>query len=230
MVADLFEDKEQHIERLIALLKNGDRDEACKMLKSWGQKFNYQKAISDILDPALAKFGQDWSRSEKVSLGQAYVLGKVAEDIFELAAKECKKQDSTPAKGPVIIGNSEDDTHALGRKLVISFLKLEGWQVVDLGSDVTAEEFIEAAVQNNAPIIGVSAMMLRTAMNIKKLREELDQKGLSDKIQLAVGGAVFCQRPELVQEVGGDGTASNAILTPALFDELLEKSHSKGGV
>lgn len=73
-------------------------------------------------------------------------------------------------------------------------------------------------------MIGVSAMMYTTALNIKSLRAEIDRRGLTGKIQLAVGGAVFVLRPDLVDEIGGDGTARNAMAAPALFDDLWEKA------
>ncbi len=230
MPSDQYGSQYECIETLISLFIDGDRDEAGKLLRSWGQQHSYHDAISDILEPAISKFGHDWGRTERVSLGQGYVLGKVAEDIFELAASEYSKQIAPAAKGPVIMGNIEDDNHALGRKLVITFLKINGWNVIDLGNDITAEEFIDTAVKHNASIIGVSAMILRTAMNIKGVRQLLIKRGLSDKIKLAVGGAVFCQRPELVDEVGGDGTANNAILAPGLFDNLMQKTRIKGSV
>jgi len=72
-------------------------------------------------------------------------------------------------------------------------------------------------------------MMYTTAINIKKVRQELDKRGLSGKIKLVAGGAVFRIRPELVNEVGSDGTAGNAILAPALFDKLLRELRSAGG-
>ena len=214
----------QCIESLISLFIAGDRDEAINLLNCWGKEFGYQEAINDILEPAITKFGHDWGQTEQVSLGQGYVLGKVAEDIFETASKEYYYQSIPESKGPVIMGNIEDDNHALGRKLVITFLKIKGWKVIDLGNDITAKEFVDTAIENNAPIIGISAMILRTALNIKSVRQLIDRRNLADKIKLAVGGAVFCQRPELVKEIGGDGTAVNAILVPDLFDNLLEKS------
>ncbi|MBN2065111.1 MAG: cobalamin-dependent protein [Sedimentisphaerales bacterium] len=221
MNSDMHESQEYCLSQLLAFLREGDRESATNILKIWGQKQGYHKAISDILEPALTEFGKDWSISGKVSLGQAYVLGKVTEDIFELTAGEYTRNEKTQEKGPVIIGNIEGDTHALGRKLVTIFLKLEGWQVIDLGNDITATQFVDAAERASAPIIGVSAMMLRTAMNISKVRAEIDKRGLTDNIRLAVGGAVFCQRPGLIHEIGGDGTAGNAIKAPALFDQLL---------
>jgi methanogenic corrinoid protein MtbC1 len=104
--------------------------------------------------------------------------------------------------------------------MVAVFLRAAGWKVVDMGNDVAPADFVAAAVRHGARVIGVSAMMLTTAENIRAVREELDARGLSGRIRLAVGGAVFKLRPELVSEVGGDGTAPSAIQAPALFDIL----------
>jgi len=93
-----------------------------------------------------------------------------------------------------------------------------------LGNDVPAELFIEEAIENDAGIIAVSAMMFTTAKNILKVRQELEKNSLSGKIKLAVGGAVFKLRPELVAEVGGDGTAGTAMGASDLFDQLKIKN------
>ena len=135
---------------------------------------------------------------------------------------------SKEAKGPVVMGNIEDDYHPLGRKMVVAFLRVAGWKVLDLGNDVMPKKFVDTALEAGACIIGASAMMYTNAMNIKKIREEIDHRGLTGYLQLAVGGAVFKLRPELVQEVGGDGTAGDATKAPALMDELWKYSSEKG--
>jgi len=209
------------IDRVLAAIMDGDRDLAVDMLRDWALAHSYEDAIRNVLEPVIETIGKDWGDSEKVSLGQGYVLGKVVEDIFKQAARaRFQKGGAAQEKGPVVIGNILDDNHSLGRKLVKIFLQLEGWKVYDLGNDVTAKEFVDKALEVNAPVIAASAMMLRTALNIKRLRDEIDRRKLGGKIKLAVGGAVFCQRPELVDEVGGDGTAFNAIGVGELMERL----------
>jgi methylmalonyl-CoA mutase cobalamin-binding domain/chain len=132
-------------------------------------------------------------------------------------------------KGPVILGNIEDDCHPLGRKIVASFLRLNGWDVRDLGIDVEAGRLVDEAILVGAKVIGVSAMIFTTARNIRKVREEIDRRGLTGMIMLAVGGAVFHLRPELVQEVGGDGTADNAFAAVSLFERLWKLAEEGGG-
>ena len=123
-------------------------------------------------------------------------------------------------RGTAVLGNAEDDYHALGRRMVATFLRLEGWKVHDLGNDVLAATFVDEALATGASVIGVSAMMLTNAHNILRVREELDRRDLSGRVGLAVGGAVFALRPGLVNEVGGDGTALTAVDAPSLFDRL----------
>ena len=205
-------------EDLFALMLDAEREEAVAMLVGFAAGHGYQAAVSDLLEPVLERVGEEWCR-ERISLAQGYVAGKIAEDVL-LAAASSHGDLKLDEKGPVILGNVEDDFHSLGRKMVGVFLRAAGWKIVDLGNDVAPAEFVDAAVAHGARVIGVSAMMLTTAENIRAVRAELDARGLSGRIRLAVGGAVFKLRPELVHEIGGDGTTASAIQAPALFDRL----------
>lgn len=196
----------------------GERQQAMALLCHSSESSGWRKTIFTLLEPALEEIGRRWE-AEHISLAAGYLAGKIAEEVLLRAAE--REQALPETRGPVILGNTEDDYHSLGRKLVAIFLRTGGWKVIDLGNDVLAEDFVEAAVQHEAKIIGVSAMMLSTAENIAKIRNLLEQRGLSGDIKLAVGGAVFKLRPELVTEVGGDGTAANAVDAPRLMARLL---------
>ena len=209
-------DIEKLKEDLFSLMLDAEREGAVAMLLGFARGRGFQAAVNDLLEPVLQRVGEDWSR-ERISLAQGYVAGKIAEDVL-LAAASSHGDLRLDVKGPVILGNVEDDS--LGRKMVGVFLRAAGWKVVDLGNDVSPAAFVDAAVEHGARVIGVSAMMLTTAENIRAVRAELDSRGLSGRIRLAVGGAVFKLRPELVREVGGDGTAASAIQAPPLFDRL----------
>jgi methanogenic corrinoid protein MtbC1 len=194
------------------------RDAAVALLAGEGAARGFAHAVREILEPVLVEIGERWAR-DSLSLAQGYVAGKVAEDILRKMAQSAPCP-AVEGKGPVVIGNIEDDHHALGRKMVAVFLAAAGWKVVDLGNDVLPARFVDTAEALGARIIGVSAMMLTTAENILLVRRELDRRGLGGRVQLAVGGAVINLRPELVAKVGGDGTCVNAIQAPALFDRL----------
>ena len=203
------------------------RDKAVALLDAAGAAHGLSHAIHEILEPVLVEIGERWAK-DKLSLAQGYVAGKVAEDILLKMARS-SPLPAGERKGPVVIGNIEDDHHALGRKMVAIFLAAAGWEVVDLGNDVLPAQFVDEAQALGARIIGVSAMMLTTAENIAGVRRELDRRNLSGRVQLAVGGAVINLRPELVDLLGGDGTCASAIQAPALFERLWARSLAAGG-
>ncbi|PLX19955.1 MAG: corrinoid-binding protein [Candidatus Muiribacterium halophilum] len=214
---------ESKIQQLLNSFLNADREKSLNIIRAYSKANTTAKALNELIEPVQEKIGEMWEKGEELSLAQAYVIAKVVEDfMFEIASEI--KVENVNCVGTAVIGNIMDDYHSLGRKLIKIFLESAGWEIIDLGNDVEPSVFVDKAIENKARIIGVSAMMYSTAKNIKMVREELDKRGLSSKIMLAVGGAVFKVRPSLCDEVGGDGTANNALLVPNLFETLLVKA------
>jgi methanogenic corrinoid protein MtbC1 len=212
---------------ILNAIREADRAGAAAIIDAWAAGRSYESAVLELLAPALESFGESWARSDtEASLAQGYVASKIAEDLLEKVLLE-RRQDARqgPAtRGPVVLGNILDDFHPLGRKMVSAFLRIAGWEVIDLGVDVSPEEFLDQAEAAGARVIGASAMMFSTARNILLLRQEIERRGRTGRVQLAVGGAVFKLRPELVAAFGGDGTAASALQAPALFEDLWNRS------
>lgn len=211
---------------LIDRIRRADRDGAGVLLSGWAVEHGYDRVLTEVLEPTLLRIGEEWRSAGTFTIAQAFVAGKVAEDMLTQIASQ-NKGPILPTKGPVVIGNIEDDFHALGRRMVGVLLRTNGWNVHDLGNDVLPAAFVDKAVEVGARVIGASAMMLTTARNIRHLRDEIDRRGLAGRIQLAVGGATFLLMPDLVKEVGGDGTAANALMAAELFDRLWQRSVAK---
>lgn len=206
--------------RLYASILRADRSQAAAILGTSSDNYGFAATIEDLLDPVLRLVGDRFAM-DSISLAQGYVAGKIAEDLLARLESSSEGAGSRLDKlGIAVIGNAEDDYHALGRRMVGTFLRIAGWTILDLGNDVLAASFVDKAEESGAYIIGVSAMMLTNARNIAKVREEIDRRGLGSSIKLAVGGAVFTMRPDLVAEVGGDGTARSAMEAPDLFERL----------
>jgi methanogenic corrinoid protein MtbC1 len=210
-------------DQLLAAIMRGDRGAANAVLEQFAPQRTPEQVISELLEPTLRAIGEAWAK-ESISLAQGYIAGKVVEDFLERVAEQRAQAPAGKRPGPVVIANAEDDFHPLGRRMVGTFLKLDGWEVIDLGTDVTADRLLDAAEQSGAKVVGVSAMMLTTARNIRAVRAQIERRGLRAHLKLAVGGAVFNLRPELVNELGGDGTAPNALEAPALFARLWESA------
>lgn len=213
-------------EALVEAILAADRPRARALIEAWAAASSYAGVVVDLLGPALEVIGRAWGENTgEVSLSQGYVAARIAEEVLAKALEEKAGAGAMPAaKGPVVIGNIQDDYHPLGRKMVTSFLRMEGWEVHDLGVDVSPVELVDQAVALHTRVLGASAMMYSTAKNVRDLRREIDRRGLNGRLQLAVGGAIFKLRPELVEEFGADGTAGSALEAPALFERLWRRS------
>lgn len=104
--------------------------------------------------------------------------------------------------GKIVLGTVKGDLHDIGKNLVAMMFKGAGFEVVDLGVDVSAETFIEKAEEVGADVIGMSALLSTTMQNMQETIELLKEKGLRDKYIVMIGGAPITQ--EFADEIGAD--------------------------
>lgn len=209
------------------IIARADYEGGLALIDRYVAEIGGRALLEEVIEPVLADIGRLWEVDpDSVVLAQGYVAAKMVDrSMASIAGGE-----AAPLPGRVaVLGNIEDDFHALGRKLVATFLRAAGWTVHDLGNDVPPADLLDAALDKGARVIGVSAMVRSSALNIARLRELLDARGLSGRIKLAVGGAVFGIDPALVAAVGGDGTARNALGAPALFERLAGEAAAAPG-
>lgn len=109
-------------------------------------------------------------------------------------------KEGIPTIGKVVIGTVHGDLHDIGKNLVGIMLKGAGFEVIDLGRDVPAEKFIEAAIESNANIIGMSALLTTTMPVMKKVIELAREKGVYDRVKIIVGGAPLSE--EYARQIG----------------------------
>ena len=122
--------------------------------------------------------------------------------------------------GKVVLGTVEGDMHEIGKTLVGTMLVANGFQVYDIGVDKSAEEFIAAVKDNQADIVGASALLTTTMLQQKKLIEALEEANLRDKVKVMVGGAPVTD--SFAAEVGADGYAEDAISAVDLAFRLID--------
>jgi corrinoid protein of di/trimethylamine methyltransferase len=111
--------------------------------------------------------------------------------------------------GKVVIGTVQGDIHDIGKTLVATLLAAGGFEVYDLGVDVSAEEFAEKARHVGASIVGLSALLTTTMVNQKTVIEALDDLGLRPKVKVMVGGAPVTRT--WAEQIGADGYSEDAI-------------------
>ena len=131
---------------------------------------------------------------------------KAATDIVNDAIES--GPDEQKEKKIVVVASVEGDVHDIGKCIVVSLMKANGFEVHDLGRDVSTQAIIEKAVAVNADVIGTSALLTTTMIQQKVLEETLRSEGLRDRFKTIIGGAPVTQR--WAQKIGADAYAETA--------------------
>ena len=127
-------------------------------------------------------------------------------------------KDEIPARAKVVIGTVQGDLHDIGKNLVAIMLKGAGYEVIDLGNDVSPQRFVDTAQEYNAPIIGLSALLTTTMPIMKQVANLIRERGLADKIRLIIGGAPITK--DFAKQVGADGYGFDAVKAVEIVDKL----------
>ena len=122
--------------------------------------------------------------------------------------KPLLQDEGAKASGKVCIGTIEGDLHDIGKNLVSMMMEGKGLEVIDLGSDVSPEKFIEAAVNENCNIIACSALLTTTMNNMKEVVVKAEEAGIRDKVKIMIGGAPVTE--EFCRQIGADAYTPDA--------------------
>jgi len=177
-------------------------------------------AINHGYVPGMHDVGEQFAR------GQMYLPDMMASAEAMRAAMavldpELKKQGAErPKAGIVVLGTTKGDIHEIGKTLVGTLLTAHGFQVHDLGVDVSGEKFAAKAKEVGADIVGISALLTTTMRNQKTVIEALVHSGLRAQLKVMVGGAPVTRR--WADEIGADGYAKDAMSAVALARELMQ--------
>lgn len=203
-----------------------NKDECIHLIQSaLNEGFAPDFILTQIVERSVEKIGKEQIQRE-VPLSEIYINGRIIEESLQLLLPLIKPETKKDL-GTIVIGNAFGDYHALGRQIVTTFLKLTGFNVIDLGLSVSNENFVETAKAQKADLICVSALIIHTAKEIKELRNLLNESGMG-RVKILAGGAPFNFEPRLAKEVGADQMARNAIEATRVAKEMLGLL-SKGG-
>ena len=133
--------------------------------------------------------------------------------------KPLLKGDNSTSAGRVVIGTVKGDLHDIGKNLVASMLEGCGFEVINLGVDVSSDKFIDAAKANHADIICMSALLTTTMNYMKEVIAAVKASGLRDQVKVMVGGAPL--NNDFAVAIGADGYSSNANDAVALARRLV---------
>lgn len=174
------------------------------------------KLLDSYLIPAINEVG-DLFDKQIYFLPQLIMSAETMKKAVDYLEPMLTGDASAEPKATIVIATVEGDIHDIGKNLVALMLKNYGYHVIDLGKDVKAEDIINAAKENHAEIIALSALMTTTMVRMKDVVELRNQEGLDSKI--IIGGAVTTQG--YADEIGADGYSEDAQAAVRLVERLL---------
>jgi len=195
-----------------------------------------QRALADGVDPLEAvnrgfAMGITFA-GEQFGCGQMFLPDLLAAAEAMKAAMRIlepemlKRGSQRQTLGKVVLGTARGDIHDIGKNLVATILAASGFQVFDLGTSVTPDQFVAKAKEIDADIVGVSALLTTTMAGQKAVIEALDRNGLRPRMKAIIGGAAVT--PKWAAEIGADGYSRNALDAVELAKSLMGRAAGEG--
>ena len=174
--------------------------------------------VQKYMIPAMDEVGRRFECNEYF-VPELLIAARAMKTALELITPHLVASGAEPM-GRVVIGTVQGDLHDIGKNLVASMLEGGGFQVIDLGVDVPAEKFVEAAKEKDGTILALSALLTTTMTMMKNVIDALQKAGVRSKVKVMIGGAPITQ--QYANEIGADGFSDNASAAVAVARKLVK--------
>jgi corrinoid protein of di/trimethylamine methyltransferase len=173
--------------------------------------------VQEYMVPAMSEVGRRFECNEYF-VPELLLAARAMKSALELVRPLLVAGGVQPT-GRVVIGTVKGDLHDIGKNLVSAMLEGGGFEVVDLGVNVTPEQFVAAVRDKKAQIVALSALLTTTMPSMKATVDALKQAGVREQVKVLVGGAPVTQK--YADEIGADGYSESAASAPALAKQVL---------
>ena len=208
---------EEVLQNIYNGILDGDRDKV---------RTNVQKAIDTKMSPAVIL--NDAMVASMAEVGKRFEEGEYYVPEMLIAARAMKeglamlkphlKEANVQSAGKVAAGTVRGDLHDIGKNLVCMMLEGAGYEIVDLGTDVTPEKFVESVRDSHVDFIAMSALLTTTMPNMQQTIEALKAAGVRENVKVMIGGAPVTE--SYSRQIGADGYAPDASRAVALAKSL----------
>lgn len=195
------------LKEIAELLESG-KSKATKELvqKAIDEGINPQDILKEGLLTGMSNIGEKFKRNE-VFVPEVLMAARAMNQSIELL-KPLLAEAGVESVGKVCIGTVQGDLHDIGKNLVKMMLEGKGFEVIDLGTDVAPETFINAAIENNCDIICCSALLTTTMHVMEDVVKAAEAAGIHDRVKIMIGGAPVNE--EFCKQIGADGYTVDA--------------------
>lgn len=210
-----------NLQELSDAIVAGDLEQAVSLTRSaLDEGADPQSIISDYMIPAMQRIGQLF-QDGKVFVPELLMAARAMKGALELV-KPLLSSDKPATLGKIVIGTVYGDLHDIGKNLVASMFEGCGFEVVNLGVNITADRFVEAVRAEKADILCLSALLTTTMNYMKTVIEAVEKAGLRDRVKIMVGGAPV--NALFADQIGADGYSDNANSAVRKARELIAKT------
>ena len=195
------------IEKIYQGVLNGEREVVVEAVReAIDAKVPAETILKEGMMRAMAETGRLFEEGEYF-VPELLIAARAMQGGMDLLKPLLVASDIEPV-GRIVIGTVKGDLHDIGKNLVSMMLEGAGFEVIDLGSDVDAEKFVEAVKTNQAHIVGMSALLTTTMTNMPVVIQALKNAGLRDGVKVMIGGAPVTKA--YADQIGADGYAPDA--------------------
>ena len=206
------------LSKLYEAILKGDAKTAVEVVKAaLAKNVEPSTMVSEQMIPAMAEVGRRFECNE-FFVPELLVAARAMKGALGLLRPLMAERGIEPI-GRVVIGTVKGDLHDIGKGLVASMLEGGGFEVVDLGVDVSAERFVQEAKKHKANIVALSALLTTTMTAMKTVVEAMQEAGLRDTCKVIIGGAPVTQ--QYADSIGADGYSDNASAAVTLARRVL---------
>ena len=213
---------EQLYKQMAQSIIDGEAEQAVALAqKSIELQINPLDTITKGFVTGVSYIGEQFGKGEAF-LPELVMAGEAMKAaIATLEPELIKLGQAREVLGRVVLATVEGDIHEIGKTLVGTMLSASGFEVHDIGVDASAEKIIGKAIEVNADLIGMSALLTTTMVRQREVIEELDKEGLRPRIKVLVGGAPITK--DWAEKIKADGTSEDAVGAVKLAKQLLGK-------
>jgi 5-methyltetrahydrofolate--homocysteine methyltransferase len=176
-----------------------------------------QTIVNDGLIAGMAVVGEKFKKNE-FYVPEVLIAARAMKECMAILKPLMAAAGVKPV-GTVVIGTVKGDLHDIGKNLVAMMMQGNGFEVVDMGVDVSPEKFIDAAKESKAELIALSALLTTTMPGMKQMVDALEAAGIRDTVKVMIGGAPVTQK--FSDEIGADGYAPDAASAVDLAKTLM---------
>ena len=205
-------------EKFYAFLSQGKTDEVKKLTQEALEKGESPDVIlKQGLIQAMEQIGVRFINGD-IYIPEVLIAARAMHAGMDVLKPILSKSNS-PMAGKVVIGTVKGDLHDIGKNLVIMMLEGGGFEVVDLGTDVSPVKFVEAVREHKPQVVAISALLTTTMREMKTTLDAIAKAGLKNQVKTIVGGAPLTEK--FAKEIGADGYALDAVSAVNLVKSLL---------